>query len=482
MNKEILNTARDLTNIIKLNKDGYQLLSISYLGGRKVTLQYSLINYHKPALEHFFIDTFGKTLPSIGEIYYNAKIFELEINRIHDNLIENSTMANNWNISPNLQSLNFTFKFEVSNDRVEHATINQGFSYHIIEKNLMMRDVKDIPNVLAQLCGLCSTGHTLAFCLLIEKITGISDEIGEDISRIRILLAEIERIGNHLLWIGISTFSTGLKSVGVKALDLRTKIEQVLTKLKLGPSLNVVGGIYVNSDKLSTLTKSIDKLYNDILLLEEDKEFNQFKIYTSDVAILSAKSAQDFGSLGPISRASGNPFDTRVDFPYSGYKSTKYTPVNRPEGDLTALFIVKWNEILASIELVIELLGTISYTGVKPVKTPKIVNSEIAHSYVEAPNGLLQYTGKINEGKFDQLRIAVPTMNNLLPTIRRLIGPPLQFITLILRGIDMGYDPNDKLIFSNRQERKIREITGFNLQEKARKVLQNGNNLNFSDL
>lgn len=479
----VLNADKDISDIIELKKEGYGLLSICYLGGNNETVQYSLINHKKPMIQHFTIDTIGKTLVSIDNVYSNAKIFEFEVNQSHfRQIIENDVVANKWSISNNSNSENYNFNFSISEELVEHVNINLGFSYRSIERKLMTYNLDKISNVLAKICGLCSTSHSLAYCLLVERMMEITNEITEDSSLLRVMFTEIERIENHLLWLGLTTFSIGLKSIAMKALDLRNRIEQILNKIKISPTLIIIGGIYANFDGISILSKSIDDLENSFLKMKEDKDYNQYAQYTCGVAVLPYASNMDLRGLGPIARSIGALADARADFPYSGFKYLKYTPICHSEGDLNSIFTVKWREISASFELIREILDNISQNEIKPCFTKEIEESELFHSYVEAPNGLLQYTGRIHNGKLDQLHINVPTIINVVPMVSRLIGSKLQYVPLILRGIDMGYDPNDVLIFHDIQKKKVKGITGFNLQKKATQALQKTKLLNFKDL
>ncbi|MHA2099768.1 MAG: NADH-quinone oxidoreductase subunit D-related protein [Candidatus Kariarchaeaceae archaeon] len=483
MTSTILNTDIGLSDVINLVNDGYTLLSIGYLGSIKETVQYSLINHEKSRIKHFTVDTAGKSLASLDDVYSNAGIFEFEVNQSHNRqIIDNSGSSQKWTLSPNFHSEKFRFSFSISDDIIRHVDISPGFSYRNIERNLINKELDTIPNVLAKICGFCSTGHTQAFCMLVENIMEIRKEISESVNLLRSLFAEIERIENHLLWIGLSTFSIGLTSIAMKALDLRNRFEQQLNKMKFAPSLNIIGGIYANLNEISKLSKSIVLLEKDLWALKEDKEFTQFLTYTTDKASLSSELALKYGSLGPLARSTGLFFDARVDFPYSGYRVVKYTPMSNSKGDLSSLFTIKWSEISASFELIKELLENISPSDIKPVDFKAVNSSDLTHSYVEAPNGLLQYTGKINKGKFENLHINVPTINNLVPTMARFIGTELQYIPLILRGIDMGYDPNDKLLFHDIQNKITKEITGFNLQKKSTKSLQGSKTLNFNDL
>ena len=152
MTQTVINEGRDLKEIVMLKKDGYRLLSICNLGGRKETLQYSLINPNKSLIQHFLIDTFGKPITSLDTTYFNSKIFEREVNQPHPKpIIEESNINRKWNISSQLNSMNFTFNIGISNGLVENITVNPGFSYRTIERNLMMRDLNHIPNILAKI-------------------------------------------------------------------------------------------------------------------------------------------------------------------------------------------------------------------------------------------------------------------------------------------------------------------------------------------
>ncbi|OLS24364.1 MAG: Formate hydrogenlyase subunit 5 precursor [Candidatus Heimdallarchaeota archaeon LC_2] len=471
-----------IKEIIKLKDRGYNLISIGYLGSKMV--QYTLFNYlTKQYKNKFLIAKLDRSYPSIENFYPNAKIFEYEVNQsTKKEIIEIKKPAiGKWELRGPPKTSNFNFEFYVKGESVIKVETELGFSYRTIEANLKTRAVNEVPNILANICGFCSTGHTLAYCLMLESMMGITDQITERTNLLRILFSEVERILNHLLWIGISVSSVGLNEFMSKFFKIRKKIEDVFVTIKKTTSLNRIGGINANIDKLPHLSTILKFMQEEILDIEFHIEYELLRDYTKNVSRLTQNEMENIGAVGPIARSSNIAIDVRSDRPYSGYLIKEYQPIVVKGGDLFSIIQIKFSEIVSSINLSLDIMDNLP-SGNTKIEYQLMENGNIVQSWVEAPSGILQYTGRIKKGRLDQLHINVPTINNLMPMIYRFKKSELMYLPMILRGIDMGYDPNDNLTFVDLNNDRIKQITGFELTKKSAQAIKHSISLKFSDL
>lgn len=483
MKRISINNISDFSKIRGLKNKGYNLLSISRLGDELDTIQYSFLNYNNPSMiKHFIVSGVTNKLESIEQSYPNAKIFEFEVNQAGNQIIQNDEISRNWSINPQIRNSNFNFKFLISNGIIDNVKLEAGFSYRKIENNLKNRDLNEIPNILAKICGLCSTGHTLTYCMLIEDMMGITEDISEQSNLLRMMFCEIERIQNHLLWICLTSFSLELKSISTRILKIRNKLEKEFSKLKITPSLNVIGGVKTNLSDLKGLSASLQEVKELLSEIQAFIEFEELERYISGIAPESKETLFENTAVGPIARSNNINFDIRHNLPYSGYRIKKYNPTTHTGGDTMAIMRVKLDEMEKSHDISIDILNSISDKNDQAVLGEIPQFSELTHSYVEAPSGLLQYTGKLQQGKLTHFHINVPTINNFVTVISKLSGAEIKHIPIILRGIDMGYDPNDQIIFTDTKSEKSKTISGFNLQNKAKDAIKIGYSINFSDL
>src|SRR5881227_3051288 len=143
----------------------------------------------------------------------------------------------------------------------------------------------------------------MAFCLSIEKLLGL--EIPERVTNIRLLIAELQRINSHLVWLGTHGMEVGAVSVMLycfRERELLLNINEMLAGFRLFPSYMRVGGLREDLPRQfhaavrAFLERILPKLgeYEDLLTKNE--------IYierTRGVGRISAEQALGFGLVGP---------------------------------------------------------------------------------------------------------------------------------------------------------------------------------------
>src|SRR5262249_34314879 len=172
----------------------------------------------------------------------------------------------------------------------------------------------------------------------VEKLLGV--EIPERVRNIRVLLAELQRINSHLVWLGTHGMEVGAVSVMLycfRERELLLNINEMIAGFRLFPSYMRVGGLREDLPRgfHGAVTAFLDRFgpkldeYEDLLTKNE--------IYlkrTKGVGVISKEKAVAFGLLGPIARASGVDYDVRRHFPYLGYETYDFSVPTQTAGDV----------------------------------------------------------------------------------------------------------------------------------------------------
>ncbi len=196
----------------------------------------------------------------------------------------------------------------------------------------------------------------LAYVLAAEKLLGI--EVPERVKWIRVLLAELERISSHLVWLGTHALDLGAMSMFMYCFRERENILDIkenLSGVRMMTSYIRIGGL------MADLTPEFEPKVRDFLKvmpgrIDEYEELltrNELWIErTRDVGILPADVAINMGCSGPTIRASGVPYDIRKQMPYSGYENFDFDMIVGQKGDVYERFSCRVQEMRQSLRIV----------------------------------------------------------------------------------------------------------------------------------
>jgi formate hydrogenlyase subunit 5 len=267
--------------------------------------------------------------------------------------------------------------------------------------------------VLAErVSGVGSVAHALAYAQAVEAAAGC--EIPPRARHLRLALAELERLYNHLHYLGHLCHTTTLKVGGAEGKYLEERAKQINARVcghRLLRSLIGLGGVRGELDftgvaeDLAALSKELTQ-YDTRL---EASTTHLDRLITTGV--LSRQLAFDQGATGPIERASGLDRDLRRDQPYAAYSDITLTVPTREAGDAHARQQVRIAEAHHSIELIQHGIQTLPEgpTRVRCVPPP---NSE-GLGWAESPRGSLYYAVHLDgAGRLARVKIKSPSFSN----------------------------------------------------------------------
>lgn len=346
------------------------------------------------------------------------------------------------------------FEFTVDGEIVTSASVRLGYVHRGIEKGCEQRNWTQNLYLLERICGICSHVHATAYALGVEKLANV--EAPPRAQAIRTLVAELERIQSHLLWLGVAAHEGGFDTLFMYSWRDRETVMDILESLsgnRVHYSANILGGVKLDvNDKIrDTILKGMDYLegrtrhYLTVVTTDET-----FLGRTRGIGRMTREQAESLATVGPTARASGVPNDIRADAPYASYAQFPVQVVTATEGDLEARFVVRINELLETYRLVREILRRMP-AGELSVRIPRRIPENEVISRVEAPRGELFYYLKSNGGERpERIKVRTPSLCNWASVLNFVVGHNLADIPMILAGIDPCFSCNDRMVTLNR--------------------------------
>ncbi|MBN1564703.1 MAG: nickel-dependent hydrogenase large subunit [Anaerolineae bacterium] len=342
------------------------------------------------------------------------------------------------------------FEFAVDGETVTDATVRLGYVHRGIEKGVESRTWIQGQYLVERVCGICSHVHATTYCLAVEKLAGV--EAPPRAQAIRSLVAELERIHSHMLWLGVAAHEAGFDMLFMYSWRDRETVMNLLegiTGNRVNYSANILGGVKcdITPEQDAAIRAGVDYLeertrhYLDVV-----QNDTMFMRRTKNVGTMTREQAEQMGVVGPTARASGVPRDIRVDAPYAAYKDFPVNVITETAGDLHARFVVRVNELFETFRLIRAILDHLPEGDLQTRVKRKIPAGETIMR-IEAPRGELFYYVKSAGGETpDRVKIRTPTLPNMASVLELAVGHQLADMPMILTGIDPCFSCNDRMI------------------------------------
>jgi NADH-quinone oxidoreductase subunit D len=214
---------------------------------------------------------------------------------------------------------------ELSGEVVVNADTTIGFLHTGIEKTAEQKKWQQVIPLVERTDYLGAQSNSLAFCLATEKLLGI--DTPERVKHIRVLIAELQRLASHLVWLATHALEIGAVSVMMYCFREREQllnINEMLAGFRMFPSYLRIGGL--REDLPSGFHDAVNAFLNKFpsKLKEYEGLLTKNQIWlkrTKGVGRLTRQDALDYGLVGPMARAAGLAYDVRKAFPYLNYSS-----------------------------------------------------------------------------------------------------------------------------------------------------------------
>ena len=257
---------------------------------------------------------------------------------------------------------------EIEGEIVTDARCGIGYLHTGIEKNLEYRNWTQGVTFVTRMDYLAPFFNEAAYCLGVEKLLGITDDIPERASVIRVMLMELNRISSHLVALATGGMELGAMSAmfyGFRERELIMNVFETITGLRMNHAYIRPGGLAADlpdgaMSELRELLKLLPKRLRDM----EDllKENYIWKARTQGIGYLDLTGCIALGITGPILRATGLPHDLRRAQPYCGYENYEFDVITDDRCDAYGRFLIRVKEMHESIKIAeqcVDKLGTL---------------------------------------------------------------------------------------------------------------------------
>jgi membrane-bound hydrogenase subunit alpha len=346
-----------------------------------------------------------------------------------------------------------SFDITVEGERIFHADVKLGYNHRGIEKAAEDRTYLQDIHLIERVCGICSHAHSTAFCLAVEEVAGVVAP--PRAQHIRTLIAELERIHSHLLWLGVAGHEIGFDTLLMYTWRDREPVMDILAMLcgnRVNYGINTIGGVRrdVTAEHLQHVVAAMDvleertKYYTD--LARNDATLRQ---RLSKVGFLSHEDAVRLGAVGPTARASGVDRDTRRDDPYLAYDQVEFDVVTDDHDDVYGRTVVRLGELQQAYRIIRQLAATMP-DGPIAAKAPRKIKAGEALVRYEAPRGEnVHYVRGNGTDRPERVKVRAPTLANTAAVAKMMEQNYLADVPIIIAAIDPCFSCTDRAIRVN---------------------------------
>jgi len=258
---------------------------------------------------------------------------------------------------------------ELSGETIKRAVPHIGLLHRGTEKLIEHKNYLQALPYFDRLDYVSMLSQEHSYCLALEKL--LSCKVEKRIQYIRVLLAEITRILNHLLAVGCHAMDVGAMTPFLWSFEEREKLMEFYERIS-GASMHAAffrpGGVHCDLPKgfLTDVYIFLKQFRSRIVEIEEMLTCNRiWKQRLVDIGIVSAENARNFGFSGVMLRGSGINWDLRRSQPYEIYNQLNFTVPKGLNGNCFDRYLIRVFEMKQSANLVEQCIREIPYGAIK---------------------------------------------------------------------------------------------------------------------
>ena len=368
--------------------------------------------------------------------------------------VELQTPGMTINIGPQHPSTHGVLRLvaDLDGERIINVEPVIGYMHRGYEKLAEVRTYPQITALVNRIDWVSGFANEVPLIVAIERLMGI--EVPERAQSIRLILTELARISNHLVFMSSFPLELGAATPLMHALREREHVLELIEGVTGGrfhPNFNRIGGVKPAAGGGSTQKKvsqdlpkgflaetrdAMEKIFavcDDMDTLVSGNEI--FQARTKGVAVVPAAKALEYGVSGPNLRASGVAFDLRQHEDYLPYDQFDFEVPIGENGDCYDRYYVRLNEVRQAARIVTQAIDDIP-AGPLQAKVPRVIKVPKGETYVRAENpkgemgyyiisdgGRIPYRLKIRSASFSNLSILPWALKGLVvPDIIALLG------------------------------------------------------------
>ena len=247
---------------------------------------------------------------------------------------------------------------ELDGETVTEARAGIGYLHTGIEKNMEFRTWVQGVTFATRMDYVMPLFNEAAYCLAVEKVLGITDQVPERANVIRVLMMELNRITSHLICLGTGGMEMGattIMTIGFRERERILRIFEAVTGLRMNHAYIRPGGVAQDLPvgTIDAIRETIPQVRRGLRELEQLMVENPIlKGRMVDVGYLDLTGCTALGMTGPILRSAGLPYDLRKTEPYCGYETYDFEVVTRDTCDAYGRLMVRIGEMHESLKIV----------------------------------------------------------------------------------------------------------------------------------
>jgi NADH-quinone oxidoreductase subunit D len=329
-------------------------------------------------------------------------------------------------------------------ERVVSSDVVIGYLHRGIEKLCESRDWTQIILLTDRMDYVAAATNNLGYCETVEKLMQL--EVPRRARYVRTILAELQRIASHCLWLGTHAMDIGAMTVFLYAFRERELILDLFEEYcgaRLTYNSMRIGGLPLD------LPPGWDRKVREFCGIMDEKvgEYEQLLTHnriwlerTKGVGVISGADAVAIGLSGPALRGSGVAKDCRKDEPYAAYGEFEFDVPIGTAGDTYDRYLCRLEEFRQSLRIIRQALDGIP-EGPIIGKVPRLIKPPAGETYhaIESPKGEIGYF-IVADGKMIspyRFRVRPPSFCNLQALPQLIKGHLVADVVALIGSIDI---------------------------------------------
>jgi len=251
---------------------------------------------------------------------------------------------------------------ELDGETVTEARCGIGYLHTGIEKNCEYRTYTQGVTFVTRADYLAPLFNETVYCLAVERLLGIEEQVPDRANVIRVMLMELNRISSHLVAVATGGLELGALTVmtaGFRERELVLDLLEMITGLRMNHGFIRPGGLAQDLPP-----GAVEQVRDVIRLLatrirDYENLLNENPIWlarTRGVGYLDLTGCIALGITGPVLRATGLPHDLRKAQPYCGYQSYEFDTITLTGADAYDRYLIRVAEMKESLKIVEQCL------------------------------------------------------------------------------------------------------------------------------
>jgi len=262
---------------------------------------------------------------------------------------------------------------ELEGETVTEVRPGIGYLHTGIEKNMEYRNWTQGTTFATRMDYLSPVFNETAYCLAVEKLLGVTDQVPERASIIRVLMMELNRISSHMVALGTGALELGAMGpmfFAFRERELVLDAFEAITGLRMNMAYVRPGGVAQDlpvgmTVRLRELVTTLRKNFkdNERLLVGNTIWMKR----TEGIGYLDLAGCTTLGITGPVLRSTGLPWDLRKMQPYCGYENYTFDVITADTCDVYGRFLIRMAELEQSLRIIEQAITKLDATQGQPV-------------------------------------------------------------------------------------------------------------------